>query len=37
MCIELENENRLAVACLENKMKFSLELFKINGKNFFRI
>ena len=37
MCIELENENRLAVACLENKMKFSLELIKINGINFFRI
>ena len=37
MCIELEKENRLAVACLENKMKFSLELIKINGINFFRI
>ena len=37
MCIELENENRLAVACLENKMKFSLELIKTNGINFFRI
>ena len=37
MCIKLEIENRLAVACLENKMKFSLELIKINGINFFRI
>ena len=37
MCIKLEKENRLAVACLENKMKVSLELIKINGINFFRI